>query len=74
MGLTPAPATPEDAFVAWSLALPPGADPKAAARLALAALPATGGADLARLRGYLDLAARTGAVPPQGRRRRHRPS
>lgn len=73
MGLNPVHATAEDAFLAWALALPPGADPKAAARLALRALPSKGGADLARLRGYLALAARTGAAPPQGRRRRPRP-
>lgn len=72
MGLNPVPATPEDAFLVWSLALPPGADPKAAAELALAALPATGGADLARLRGYLAMAARTGVGVPAGRRRRRR--
>lgn len=74
MGLNPAPATPEDAFIIWSLALPPGADARAAARLALASLPETGGDDLVRLRGYLALAAHSGAAPPQGRRHRRRPS
>lgn len=74
MGLSDRPpASAEDAFLAWTLALPPGADPRAAARLALVALPATGGDDLARLRGYLDLAARTAALP-RGRRRRARPN
>ncbi|HRO10195.1 hypothetical protein [Amaricoccus sp.] len=64
--------TAEQAFLAWALALPPASDTSAAARLALAALPAAGGPDLARLRGYLELAARTGAAAPRsGRRRRH---
>lgn len=68
------PANAEDAFLAWTLALPPGADARAAARLALIALPSTGGPDLTRLRLYIELAARTGAATPQGRRRRRRPS
>ncbi|MBB5221281.1 hypothetical protein HNP73_001202 [Amaricoccus macauensis] len=71
MGLNgPVPANAEAAFLAWSLALPAGADARAAARLALAALPSAGGADLLRLRGYLATAARTGAAMPRGRRRR----